>query len=804
MRLFLVFILLSSYLHGQNDSCNFFVSGKILDIGTKEPIPYVSIAVKDIDVGTLANGNGEFFIGGLCSPTNVLIISCYGYCDSVCEHHHQHGKVPHIYLKQEVFNLDEIVIKADVTKKDGTKSIAQVSIDQEELATNPTQTLASALSKESGVSLISTGSNVQMPVIHGLYGNRILILNNGFKHGFQNWGHDHAPEIDISSVNKITIIKGAAGVRFGSEALGGVIVVEPNPLYLKEPFYVNTGSGFQTNGNGYNIDFETGKGGDKWSCFANGNFTKIGDRHAPNYSLTNTGKEEKSLGFGARYYSKKWDVKTYYSLLEQNLAVLRASFVSSGSGIINAFNNDQPDDAYILPFSYDINEPNQIIQHHLAKGEVKWRYSDHANLTYRIGKQLNNRKEYDVRRNADRPIINLTLNTLDNQMDWKHPDWFKLDGLIGVQYFYQDNDNNPGTLTTPLIPNYNTSRYSVYAIESKRIGEHEIEGGVRFDYETNNVRGRETNQDLFKDDFSFTNLTSSIGYVKNFKKTNSFRMNIGTAWRTPNMAELYSFGQNGFKNSYGLLRYYFNDNGSLKTNQVKAILESKVKPEKGFKWINELQIEQKNFSHSLTAYSHYIQNFIFEKPYTIIGTFRGPQAVFLFDQVNAVFVGGDYTLKTDFSKWVNGELGVSYLWSRNTTDDEFLINQPPFSMQYELTWKQKKFWKFTASQFRIQPMYQFKQFNAPRTVTPEELIEGVVEITPDSEVFDFKEAPNGYFRLDLSWRFEINQLKGSIAVNNSLNTTYRDYLNEMRYFADSPGRNIIFTLNYTFKHKSKS
>ena len=140
----------------------------------------------------------------------------------------------------------------------------------------------------------------------------------------------------------------------------------------------------------------------------------------------------------------------------------------------------------------------------------------------------------------------MDLITNDVQLEWNHPDKFGLDGMIGVQYFYQDNDNNPGTNTTPFIPNYNTGRYSAF-VESKRVGEHVFEAGLRFDYESSNVRGRETNQDIFRDEYSFTNLTSSIGYIKICKKIISFRTSIGTAWRSPNMAELFNFGQHGFK-----------------------------------------------------------------------------------------------------------------------------------------------------------------------------------------------------------------------------------------------------------------
>jgi len=799
----LLFLSFSLHLFSQSDTCNFSVTGKILDVETKEPIPFVSVVIREANKGTIANEKGEFFINGLCSQINTLIISCHGYCDSICEHNHQHGRVPHIYLTQKVINVSTVTIKAQVNKKKGTESISQVTIEKEELKSDPTRSLASAIEEEQGVSLISVGSNVQLPIIHGLYGNRILILNNGLKHGFQNWGKDHAPEIDISSANKITIIKGAAGVRFGPDALGGAIIVEPNPLYLREPFYAEVGTGFQTNGRGYNGRFEVGQGGNNWSYFINGNYTKIGDRISPDYMLTNSGKEETSLGSGIRYRAKKIDIKAYYSLIDQNLALLRASFFHSAPAIRKAFSSEQPDSAYILPFSYDINEPNQLTQHHLGKGEVKWTYSDHGNLTLRAGRQLNKRREFDVRRSSEKPIINLDLITNDVQLEWNHPDRFELDGMIGVQYFSQNNDNNPGTGTTPFIPNYNTGRYSAFIVESKRIGEHIIEGGARFDFETSNIRGREVSQDVFRDEYSFSNITSSLGYIKNYKKNNSFRTSLGTAWRAPNMAELFSFGQHGFKNSYGLLRYYYSEEDKMKTDQVIKLKESNVKPEKGFKFINEFKINNKLHSHSATAYSHYLLNFIYLKPYGLIGTFRGPQPTFIFDQTDALFLGFDYDWKSEWSRQIDGTFGFSYLWSRNITDEETLINQPPITVSYKLEWRQKKFLKFKSSRLLVKPFYRFEQFQAPRTLTPDQLIDGEEIITQESEVFDFKAAPDGYFMLKISWDYEWKSFAGSIAVNNVLNTSYRDYLNEMRYFADAPGRNILFSLNYKFKNKNK-
>ncbi|MFT6941763.1 MAG: iron complex outermembrane receptor protein, partial [Cyclobacteriaceae bacterium] len=642
-------------IQAQQDSCSYTLTGQVLDIDTKEALPYVSVKVKDIDKFAVTDINGKFVINGLCDQENMLIISCFGYCNSVCEQHHQHGKVQHIYLRQEVLELNEVTITTEKSKEEGTVSISQQTLARKQISSDPSQSLASVLSEVEGVTFASTGSNVQLPIIHGLYGNRILILNNGVKHGFQNWGTDHAPEIDISSANSITVVKGTAGVRYGPEALGGAVIVEADPLHMKEPFKANIGTGYQTNGRGYFTTLDAGQGFKKWSYHIGGNYTRIGDRHTPDYSLTNSGKEERAFNAGFRYHLSKWDFKIYYSYVDQNLALLRSSVAESGNLLVRSINSEKP--IIIQPFSYAINEPNQLTQHHFGKTEINWWYRDNAKLTLRAGRQINNREEYDVRRNADKPIIDLDLITNDVQLEWKHPDWAKLDGLVGLQIFTQNNDNNPGTGTTPFIPNYNTTRYSGFLVESLKIGVNTVELGLRVDFENNNVRGRETNQDIFQDQYSFTNLTSSIGLVREFSDNSTFRTNIGTAWRTPNMAELYSFGQHGFKTSFGLLRYYTNEDGALRTDRVIKMVDSQVAPEKGYKWINEWQTKQEKNTYTVTAYSHYIQNYIFDRPVAVVGTIRGPMPVFIFEQADALFIGMDLTWQKIWTENLNGIFG---------------------------------------------------------------------------------------------------------------------------------------------------
>ena len=178
-------------------------------------------------------------------------------------------------------------------------------------------------------------------------------------------------------------------------------------MKLNQPYYFNTNFGYQTNGRGRNFSFDTGKGYKNLGFNVGLSHIKIGDRHAPSYSLTNSGKEEKGFNIGFHYHLNNFDIKFYYSYVDVNLALLRSSVFHSGNAISRAISSEEP--LFIRPFSFDINEPNQLVDHHLAKVNINWWYNENDKLSFVFGRQLNKRKEFDVRRNAEKPIIDLDL-----------------------------------------------------------------------------------------------------------------------------------------------------------------------------------------------------------------------------------------------------------------------------------------------------------------------------------------------------------------------------------------------------------
>ena len=425
----IVYLLLLSSLDIQSqDICDRSISGKIIDNETKSPLSDVIVrSISDPQVYgnrvlynssgkfSISDVNGKFLLEDLCAEEDSLIFSRIGYQDTLISLDANYWTVS---LTEKSVELENVIISDEREKILGAQTMSRQSISLNDRVIDRTSSFANIASEVDGVTFISTGSNVERPVIHGLYGNRVLVLNNYLKHGFQNWGDDHAPEINVSSVDRISVLKGSSGVRFGPEALGGAIIVEPDPMKLNQPYYFNTNFGYQTNGRGRNFSIDTGKGFKNLGFNVGLSHIKVGDRHAPSYSLTNSGKEEKGFNIGLHYHLNNFDIKFYYSYVDVNLALLRSSVFHSGNAISRAISSEEP--LFVRPFSFDINEPNQLVDHHLAKVNINWWYSENDKLSFVFGRQLNKRKEFDVRRNAEKPIIDLDLITTDLMLDWDH------------------------------------------------------------------------------------------------------------------------------------------------------------------------------------------------------------------------------------------------------------------------------------------------------------------------------------------------------------------------------------------------
>jgi iron complex outermembrane receptor protein len=133
-------------------------------------------------------------------------------------------------------------------------------------------------------SSLKTGSSVVKPVINGLFGSRVPVINNNVRLEDQEWGTEHAPNFDVNAAGKITVIKGA-GLQFGGDAVGGLIIIEP--VSVKRHSFGKTILNLASNGRGGSMSSSLHKGNDKgWSWNALGTVKYMGDKEAIMSCLT--------------------------------------------------------------------------------------------------------------------------------------------------------------------------------------------------------------------------------------------------------------------------------------------------------------------------------------------------------------------------------------------------------------------------------------------------------------------------------------------------------------------------------------
>ena len=203
--------------------------------------------------------------------------------------------------------------------------------------------LGDALNSLSGVSSLNTGNTVVKPIVNGLHSSRVVIINNGVRMEDQEWGAEHAPNVDINSVGNLTLIKGAGALQYTGDAVGGVIVAEALKVPVKDSLYGKTMLTAVSNGRGSSITSQLTKSNQNgWYASVQGTLKRFGDFEAPDYVLSNTGIFARNATLQVGLNRFDYGIEAYYSLFKNEIGILRASVTGSARDQIQAINSPRP------------------------------------------------------------------------------------------------------------------------------------------------------------------------------------------------------------------------------------------------------------------------------------------------------------------------------------------------------------------------------------------------------------------------------------------------------------------------------
>ena len=246
---FLIFcFLVLSSLENHSQNCSYNFSGIVMDLHDESPLSNAVISIDGLDQNILSDENGFFEFVGLCQSTYKITIS-HLKCKSKSLSINLNGNLEKVIkLEHHINELNEVIVLGDSNKK--SKTIYESKISKEVIDDNFNSNLGDILKNVSGISSINSGNSIVKPIINGLYGSRVDILNNEVNIQDQQWGIEHAPSIDINSSANIYVIKGAGALQYSGSAIGGIVIAEPSKNLLKDSLYGKTLMYVGSNGKG--------------------------------------------------------------------------------------------------------------------------------------------------------------------------------------------------------------------------------------------------------------------------------------------------------------------------------------------------------------------------------------------------------------------------------------------------------------------------------------------------------------------------------------------------------------------------
>ncbi len=790
----IIYFIAVGFVFAQDCKLNF--EGYIIDSDSNLPLEAAIVEVVGTNYNVISSENGYFNFKNLCSEIIEIKVSHINCPDFYAEINLKESGKKNFYLDHEIRSLDEVVL-IDEKVDNLSTSAKSYSISGAVKDRYSYSGLAVLLETLSGVNTLSTGSNIAKPVIHGMFGSRVGIIYNGVMLENQQWGQDHAPNVDLNAFEDVKLVKGASVLKYSGRNPGGVIILKSSLPKKIDSLYGKTILNIKSNGAGGGIVSSWVKTYENGTYFkSQGTFKKSGDLSAPRYILSNTGMNENNMSFTFGKNNINNDLKIFFSYFNTETGILKSSHIGNIGDLLRAIEADEP--GVVNEFSYKINYPKQSNEHFTSSVDYTHFISDNKELTFKYSWQRNNRKEFDLRigdfKNIPSLDLNLSTHSVNSSYTWSN---FSNEFINGIFFEVQDNYSTPGTGVKRLIPDYLNTNLGGYFISTLNLNKGFNFGfGLRYEYRSNDVykyyrnsRWENKNyqdrlgkyvikevlsQKLIRKKVVFNTFSSNAGFVKEFAKKYSLGIQHNYTERAPNIAEMFS---GGLHHSLASIEYG----------------DPFLKKEKTHKVLVDFEKKNGKLNYRINPYLLYSKDYILAQPAGFEQTIRGAFPVWEYSHITSIFKGVDFDFVYQIKDNIRFRNSISWVEAKDYHTKEHLVNIPPLVITNEVQFSLGKFKKFNAI---IGNKFVNKQNLFPNNNSITSVIESGKKI---DKIVDISTPPDGYnlFNLNFNWgpyKFVSSNIYFGLSIDNVMNKAYRNYLNRLRFYSDEVGRNVLFQI----------
>jgi iron complex outermembrane receptor protein len=786
-----------------SEDCTATIRGRVVDAATGEGIPSADVRLEGTSLDGATGDDGTWTIDGVCPGTYRVHVSRADYearARSVGVRDTE--AVVDVSLEPvEVGVLEDVVVVAPARER--VETAPSDTLEGAELDRVRGRSLADALASISGVTVLrGPAGGMGKPILRGMQGQRNLILYDRVRLESQKWGIEHAPEIDPFAADSITVIKGAGGIRYGPDAIGGVVLVDPAPLpetpgVSGETHAIGVSNGLRGTTATRIQGAHARAPGFAWRVDANA--SRGAALVTPDYPLDNTGSRIWNAGATLGYQRRGFSLTGSFRRHDLKAGVFTGLRVDTPDEFEAALALDRPQGADLYRREYGIDRPFQQVTHDLGivRGRAPLGSAGDLVATYSI--QNDDRDEFDVVREAvTGPQFEFDLLTHAGELAFEQAPAplgtrASLEGTVGGSYMRQRNrfdGSDPG-----FLPDYTQDMGGVFLIERVVLERVEVEGGARYDGMTRRstlarqsflparAQGRLPDDCQALPDDAGTCTTSfhagsgSLGVlVRPVRRAPGFvtKLDASTAVRFPTVDEQF------IKGSAPSFPIFANGNGRLDVERSWG-----GGPTVGF--ANAWTVVEGS------AYVTFIDDYIYSRAELqddpecgeLTRGIRGCFPLFAPVAVDALFYGGELGGTVRPPQWPVGfDVQGSWVRARQLPGSVGIAFIPPDRYRLGVTWYWPDFGPFEHGFLGVRGTIVDRQHDA-------------------EEAADFAPPPPAYALLGAETGVEIpfdgQRLTIALTGSNLTNTRYRDYTSLIRYFANEPGWELMLRITLEFE-----
>ena len=739
------------------------IHGTIVDSATGSPVSAARVVLIGAHKEELSHQDGKFHFDRVPAGRHTVRIERIGYSTTAQETQVHAGQqvILRFLLRPSAIEVAPLLVTGTTTRRSADELLSSnTALHGRQLDRNMQPTVAATVEAQAGVSVSSVGPATARPIIRGLGGDRILILEDGQRTGDMSaTSGDHATAIEPLTASQIEVVRGPMSLLYGSSAMGGVVNVvkhdipETVPEHLSGQFSLEAASAQPGVAAGGALTTSLGPLAARFE----GSGRVAGDLTTPIGTLDHTslntynaavgvggGGEWGHGGASYRFYTNEYGVPVEH----EHEGETPEEHAAHGGGV-----------------TIDMRR-------HTLRGETEFHRDNGALSSIKLTATATDYKHTELEGDGAVGTIFDQFTTSAEAAARLAPKNSDITATFGVRGQYRDIATG-GELDTPSTRDYT---FAGYAISEFGGDATRFQAGVRYDWARYDPQ--ETSFVFIGGQLvptrprSFGSFSGSVGVLHTVTDQTRIGFNASRAYRTPDFNELYSNGPHLAANSYDV-----GDPGIDQETGLGADLFVRRSGE--------------HVRYEAAVFIMQLDNYIFpsSRGRAELGS-GGDKPRFQYTNEDARFVGGEATITLQMPGPFLAEAAASYVEARFTSARDSI----PVINAADTT--------FIAAAEHPPLIPPLNGRVALRYATERRSAGAEVKWAADAtHLGDFETPTKGYAILNLDAGIQIligGRLHSFTArVDNLFNTEYRNHLSRIKDLMAQPGRNFALLYRVT-------